>query len=842
MSDQLNWELDDNLDEGTQGNAIVYAWDVARDIVDEIKEDYLDYAMSVIVSRALPDIRDWLKPVHRRILYSMYEQWLRSSAKFRKSRSVVWDVLAKYHPHGDSSVYEAMVRLAQDFSLRYPLVHGQWNFGSMDGDSAAAYRYTEAKITKLAEFMLRDIEKETVDFRDNFDSTRQEPIVLPTRIPNLLMNWVMGIAVGMATNIPPHNLRELIDALDFMLQSEDIDEISIEDLMQFVKWPDFPTGWIVYDHEALLRAYSTGRWSVIVRWVAEIKENNKKRHYIHISEIPYGINKAKLVEKIAILVKEKKIIGISDLRDESDKDGVRIIIELKKDAFPKKVLNQIFKLTPLQSSFGYNVIWLTDRWTQPRLHNLKDILSQFIEHRREVIFNRVTYELKIAEARAHILEWLKIALDNIDEVIRVIRSSYDDAEIQLQKVFGLSEIQANAIVEMKLRRLQWLEKEKIEAELGEKLAFIADCKDILIKPARIIEIVRSELQEIKEKFGDDRRTVINLSKLWEFNPKDTIPDSEVIITISRDHYIKRISQDVFRTQRRWWVWVKTSTKDEDEISLVLSSTNHNDILFFTTMWRVYKLPAYEIPESSRTAKWTAIVNLISLEKWEEIASVLDITATKNKYLFFATKVWVSKRLDTELVKNIRSNGLIVIKIKEWDALTWVRSTSGNNNVILTTKLWKAIQFDENDVRDMGRRASWVRGIRLAKWDEVVWASIIEEWDEYLMIISENGMWKISKISDYRDQNRWWSGVKSMDITKKTWNVVGAIALSDDDRKNSDLLLISSLGQTIRMPLTGIRVTSRVTQWVILTKLRADDDKIVKASLIREVDGEEVEKK
>lgn len=810
---------------------ITYAWDALRNISDEMETCYLDYAMSVIVSRALPDVRDWFKPVHRRILFAMNEIWLRSSAKFRKSASVVWEVLWKYHPHGDSSVYEAMVRMAQDFSLRYPLVHGQWNFGSMDWDGAAAMRYTEAKMTKLAEFMLADIDKETVLFKDNYDATKKEPTVLPARIPNLLMNWVMWIAVWMATNIPPHNLTELCDAINYLLKVADEDEVTVEDLMQFVKWPDFPTWWVVYDNEALLNAYSTWRWSIIIRWVANIEENNKWRKFINISQIPYWLNKANFVEKIADLVRDKKIVWISDLRDESNKDSVRIIIEIKKDAFPKKILNQLYKLTPLQTSFWYNTIALWEAWMQPKLYNLKEMLVEFINHRKDVIKNRTIYELKIARARAHILEWLKIALDNLDEVIKTIRAAYNDAEEQLMARFNLSEIQAEAIVEMKLRRLQWLEREKIEEELREKMILIADLEDILAKPERIISIIIEETDYIKETFWDARKTVVNPSKLWEFNPKDTIPNEDVVITISKNSYVKRILSSSFRTQRRWWVWVTTATKEEDEIKLILSTKNHNDLLFFTSRWRVFSLPAYEIPESQRTAKWQAIINLLSLDKNEEISSIMDISEERNKYLFFVTKKWTVKKLLTDEVKKIRSNWLIVLKIKEDDDLTWVKSTSGNDNVFIATKDWKAIQFSEDDVRPMWRTASWVRWIRIKADDEVVEATIVRPDDKYVFVITENGMWKISEISEYRDQNRGWSWVKAMNVTAKTWKVVWAMTINDSDRSENDVLLISKWGQTIRLPLKWIRTTSRVTQWVILTKIRWDDDVIVRASIM-----------
>ena len=810
---------------------IVYSWDEDRNIKSEMEDCYIDYAMSVIVSRALPDIRDWLKPVHRRILYSMYEQWLKSTAKFRKSAKVVWDVLAKFHPHWDSSVYDAMVRMAQDFSLRYPLVQGQWNFGSMDWDGAAAYRYTEARMAKIAEYLLSDIEKETVDFKPNFDNTELEPTVFPTRLPNLLLNWVMWIAVWMATNIPPHNLRELVDAIEYLLHSENPEEITISDLMNYVKWPDFPTGWIIYDNEAILNAYSTWRGSIVVRWVANIEETKKGRSIIHISEIPYGLNKAVFVEKIADLVRDKKIVWISELRDESSWDHVRVIIELKKDAFPKKILNQLYKLTSLQTTFSLNMVWLNERWMQPKLNNLKDLLISFIDHRKEVVERRTIYELKVAEARAHILEWLKIALDNIDEVIRVIRNSYDDAEEQLMMAFELSRIQAEAIVEMRLKRLQWLEKEKLENELNEKLILIEDLKDILAKPERIISIISTELQEVREIFWDDRRTKVNPGKIWEFNPKDTIPNEDIFIVYSKNSYIKRIKSDSFRTQKRWWKWVTTWAKEDDEIKLIIPTRNHNDLLYFTTKWRVFTLPAYEVPETARTAKWQPVINLIWLQKDEEVAAIMDITEEKGKYLFFVTNLGTVKKLEISELRNIRSNWLKVLWVKENDELTWVKSTSWEDNIFIATKNWKAIRFDENDVRPMWRTAFGVRWIKLKEWDNVIEVAVMTENDKYILTITEN--W-------YKDQNRGWSWSKAMAITAKTWKMVWAMVLSDESRKNSDIILISKLGQTIRINLKWIRNTAKVTQWVILTKLKEDADMIVWASIVKEWDIENEE--
>lgn len=814
---------------------IVYDWDEHRSIKSEMEDCYLDYAMSVIVSRALPDIRDGFKPVHRRIMFSMHEQWLRASAKFRKSATVVGHVLWSYHPHGDSSVYEAMVRMAQDFSLRYPLVNGQGNFWSMDGDSAAAYRYTEAKMTKLAEFMLADIEKETVDFRDNFDTTKQEPTVMPTRLPNLLMNWVMGIAVGMATNIPPHNLNELIDAITFLLKEENSEEVTVEDLMEYIKWPDFPTGWIVYDKEALLTAYSTGRWSVKMRWVANIEQNKKGRNIIHISEIPFQTNKSTFIEKIADLVRDKKIVWISDLRDESNKDGVRIIVELKKDAFPKKVLNLLYKLTPLQTSFGYNMIGLGERWMQPRLHNLKNFLEAFIDHRKEVVERRTIYELKIAQARAHILEGLKKALDHIDEIIKTIKASdtREQAKNDLMSKFEFSQIQAEAILEMKLNKLAGLERKKIEDELSEKLVIIADLEDILSKPDRIITIISDELAEIKDKFGDERRTQVNAGKIWEFNAKDTIPNEDVFVVLTKNSYIKRLKTDSFRTQRRGGKWVATWAKENDEIKLMIPTQNHSDLLYFTTQGRVFTLPAYEIPETNRVAKWQPVINFIWLQKGEEVAAIMDISKEESKFLFFVTRNGTVKKLEMDQVQNIRANWLKVLWVKDWDELSWVKTTTGDDSIFIATKLGKAIQFSEEDVRPMGRAASWVRWIKLKEEDRVVEVTIVHEDQDFVFIVTENGMWKLTSIDEYRNQKRWWSWVKAMAVTNKTGKLISANMLSEEDRKSSEIILISKWGQTIRMTLKWIRKTSRVTQGVILTKLKQTGDKVVRASIVRE---------
>ena len=812
--------------------------DSERSIVTEMETCYLDYAMSVICQRALPDVRDGLKPVHRRILYSMHEKGLRSSAKYKKSATIVGDVLGKYHPHGDTAVYDSMVRMAQDFSLRYPLIDGQGNFGSIDGDGAAAYRYTEARMSKVSDFLLADIDKDTVDWRDNYDASCQEPTVMPTRLPNLLLNGSAGIAVGMATNIPPHNLVEVIDAILFLLRHKKPEEVVIEDLLQFIKGPDFPTGGIIYNRKDILNAYATGRGSIVVRGRAEIVEIGSKQAII-ISEIPYMVNKSTMIERIADLVREKIVTGISDLRDEST-ETIRIVIELKRDAFPKKVLNQLFQLTDLQSSFPFNMIALHDRGIQPKLFNLLEILVEFVAHRREVVKRRTAYELRMAEERLHILEGFKIALDNIDEVVNTIKKSKsrDDASVNLQKKFKLSEKQAAAILEMQLQRLSGLERQKIEDELKEKRALVADLKDILAKPARIDKIVGTELEEIKEKHGDERRTKVMVGALGEFNPKDTIPNEDVVIALSATGYVKRIKSDAFRTQRRGGRGVTTATKEEDEIRLVLSTQNHNDILYFTNKGRVFALPAYELSEMARTAKGQPIVNFLQLQKDEEVSALLDITAETGKHLFLATRLGTVKRLDMEDLRNIRSSGLIAMKVDEGDNLGWVRTTSGNDKITMVSRGGQAIQFAETDARVMGRAAMGVRGIRLREKDEVVTVDVVRATDLYLLTVTETGMGKISEISEYREQNRGGSGVKAMSVTPKTGQVIGAAMLTEADRKESDVMLISKEGQTIRFPLKTVRETGRVAQGVILTKLSDKKDKVVSFSVVKAGEGED----
>jgi DNA gyrase subunit A len=796
---------------------------INREISYEMKDSYINYAMSVIISRALPDVRDGLKPVHRRILFAMHKNGLTSKAKFAKSARIVGDVIGKYHPHGDSSVYEAMVRMAQDFSMRYMLVKGQGNFGSIDGDKAAAMRYTEAKMSSITEEILADIDNETVDFRDNYDGSQQEPIVLPTKVPTLLLNGTMGIAVGMATNVPPHNLKELIDGINHLIDNP---ECTIDDLMDFIKGPDFPTAGKIYDKSVIKKAYATGRGSIIIRGVAEIIESKSGKNKIIITEIPYQVNKAVLVEKIAYLVKEKIITGVSDLRDESsNKDGIRIVITLKKDSFPKKILNLIYKNTQLQSSFGCNFIALINRGTQPQLLDLKSILQEFINHRIEVIKRKTEYELRLAKARAHILEGLSKALDNIDRIISVIRGS-DTKEIakeQLMKEFIFTEIQADAILAMKLQTLAGLERKKIENELLEKLEFIKDLEDILANEYRIIEIIKEQLIYIKEKYGDDRKTEVIDHGVGEISTKDIIPNMPMIITLSQCGYIKRLSPDMYRSQNRGGKGTLGSNeKQGDELKISLTSSNHNSLLFFTSKGRVFKLHVYEIPEVSKTAKGQAIINFLNLGEDEVITSIFDTTKYSGKYFFFCTEKGVVKKTESKLFENIRQNGLIAIGLKDNDILRWVKNSSEGNEVMIITSEGKGIRFKEDDVRSMGRSASGVRGIKLKPNDKVVGMDIIKSSDEKskMLVIMENGNGKMTKISEYRSQTRGGTGIKTANITNKTGLLVSAKILYSDLK--GDIILSTKSGQTIRMSLNDIPSLGRATQGVKLMKLKEKD--------------------
>lgn len=792
-----------------------------KDISTEMEECYLDYAMSVIVARALPDVRDGLKPVHRRILYSMNELSLRSTAKPLKSARVVGDVLGKYHPHGDTAVYDSLVRMAQDFSMRYQLINGQGNFGSVDGDSPAAMRYTEAKMMKISDELLADIDKETVDWNDNYDGTQKEPSVLPARIPQLLLNGSTGIAVGMATSIPPHNIKEVIDAV---VHLSDNPEADIDDLMKFIKGPDFPTGGIIYDLEAIKNMYVNGRGGIIIRSKTEIVEKKNGKFVILVSEIPYQVNKANLIVQMANLVRDKKIVGISDIRDESNKDGIRVVIELKKEAYPKKILNQLFKMTSLQSSFNMNLIALVDG-IQPRLMNLKEVLEHFIEHRKIVIRRRTEYDLKVAKARAHILEGLKIALDNIDAVIETIRKSEtkEEAHKQLMKKFKLSDEQTKAILEMRLQTLAGLERKKIEDEYKEKMALIEELEGILADTKKILKIIKAELAEIKEKYGDERRTDIVPHAPGKISSKDTIPNEPMMVMLSRENYIKRISPSTFRRQARGGKGIiGTTTKEEDEIKIIRYANNHDNLLYFTNKGRVFKLPVYEIPQASRTAKGQPIVNLLQLQDGEAVSSILNSQEQfSGEFLFMATHKGTVKKTPTKDFENVRKSGLIAIKLREGDSLEWVKETSKGDQVTIVTKMGKSIRFDEGDARPMGRPSVGVRGILVKPNDEVVEMDVVKKPEEaQLLIITANGLGKCTQLVNYRLQSRGGTGVKTANVTSKTGNVIGAKIINRDLK--GDLILISKNGQTIRMDCQKIPSQGRATQGVYLMRLNKGD--------------------
>lgn len=801
----------------------------ARDVTTEMQESYLDYAMSVIVSRALPDVRDGLKPVHRRILYAMHELGLSSSAKFRKSAAVVGDVLGKYHPHGDVAVYDSMVRMAQEFSMRYPLVNGQGNFGSVDGDSAAAMRYTEAKMEKMTDEMLDDIEKQTVNFRDNYDGTRKEPEVLPAKIPQLLLNGVSGIAVGMATSIPPHNLGEVIDAV---INLADNPEATIEELMEFIKGPDFPTGGIIYDKNAIKAMYMNGRGGVVVRAKAEIVERKTGRFDIVVTEIPYQVNKSTLVTKIADLVRDKKIVGISDLRDQSNREGMEIMIELKKDAYPKKILNQLFKFTDLQTTFNMNMIALVEG-LQPRLLNLKQVLEYFIEHRKIVITRKTKYELKVAQDRAHILEGLKKALDHIDAIIKLIRESKtkEEAHDGLMVKFKLTDLQSTAILEMKLQTLAGLERKKILDELKDKLALIDNLESILGDPKKVLKIMKDDLAEIKARYGDERRTKIVAHAVGEISNKDTIPNEPMVVVFTRENYIKRIPPSTFRTQHRGGKGViGMATKDEDEIKIICHTKNHEEILFFTNKGRVFKLPVYEIQQAARTSKGQAIVNLLQLQDGEVVSSMLNISEKfTGQYLFMATRDGTVKKTPVSDFENVRRSGLIAIKLRDGDALEWVKETNKGDQVFIATSQGKSIRFDQEEARPMGRPSMGVRGIRLKDKDFCVEMDVIHNPAEAeALIIMENGLGKCTKISNYRLQGRGGSGVKTARVTPKTGKVVGAKVFKE--KADSDLIIVSRAGQVIRLNLKDIPSQGRATQGVYVMRMDKTD-RVASVSLI-----------
>ena len=798
--------------------------------VERVMEDsFFRYSMSVIIDRALPDVRDGLKPVHRRILYSMNQNGNRSNAKFVKSARIIGDVMGKYHPHGDSAIYDSMVRLAQDWTMRYTLVRGQGNFGSMDGDPPAAHRYTEARLDKPAEELLADIEKETVDFRDNFDGSEQEPMVLPAKLPNLLLNGQVGIAVGMATSIPTHNLGELVDATVELIDNP---EATVDDLLKHVKGPDFPTGAIVYGGAPMWQAYQTGRGSVTIRAVANIEETKRGRHRIVVTEMPYAVNKATLIEKIAELVKEKKITSISDLRDESARGNVRVVIELKKDAYPKKVLNQLYKLTALQTNFHYNMLALVDG-KQPRILGLRDILIEFVKHRRSVVRRRTEFELKKAEARAHILEGYKIALDHIDEVIKTIRASktQEEAEKSLIAKFGLSEIQAKAILAMQLRRLTGLEREAIENELRELLALIEKLKGILADEQEILNIIKNELIEMKEKYGDQRRSKMINHELGKFSDEELIPEEDSVVLLTSENYIKRTLASDYRKQNRGGKGKRgMTTKETDVIEHMIPAGTHDWLLFFTNRGRVFRLKAYEVPAASLQAKGVAAVNLLQLQPEEKITAIIKFEkdAKDDGYLFMATVKGTIKKTPVKDYANIRTNGLIAIKLDDGDELRWIKRSSGNDDILISTSAGQAIRFNEKDARSMGRAARGVRGVRLRPNDSVVGMDIAND-DRTLLVISENGYGKATKISNFPSHKRGGVGIKAAVVTAKTGPIISVKTIHQDD---VEALLVSTQGQTIRVSLKDIPVLGRTTQGVRIMKT-SNDDSVASVGLMSE---------
>jgi DNA gyrase subunit A len=805
----------------------------ARSIVDEVQESYLDYAMSVIVSRALPDVRDGLKPVHRRILYAMWNIGLRPGAKFRKSANVVGEVMAKYHPHGDAAIYDSMVRMAQDFAMRYMLVHGQGNFGSMDGDAAAAMRYTEAKLRGISEQMLGDIERDTVDFVPNYDGAHKEPTVLPAALPNLLLNGTLGIAVGMATNIPPHNLTEICDAVTHLIENK---ECTVADLCQFVKGPDFPTGGIVYDVKAIRQAYATGRGGIVMRAKTEIIETKGGFHII-INEIPYAVNKATLIEKIADLVREKKLEGIKDLRDESNKDGVRVVIELKRDAYPKKVLNKLFSATQLQETFHVNMLAL-DGGIQPRVMNLKVILEAYVKHRQEVVRRRTEFDLKRAKERAHILKGLKIALDNLDAVIKTIKASKDkdEAKKNLMAKFRMDDIQAQAVLDMRLQQLANLEAKKITDELKEKLALIKALEEILESPKRILGIIKDEVKGIREKFGDERKTQIVTHGVKDFSAEDFVANEPTLVMLTTDGYIKRVHPDTFKSQTRGGKGVAgIATKEEDIVSQMFTTNTHADLLFFTTRGRVFQLKAYDVPQASRTSKGQAIVNFLQLAPNEKVSSVMAVAELADaKYLIMVTKNGVIKKTDLSEFKDVRRSGLIAIKIKPDDNLEWIKPSGGVDDIMLVTAQGQSIRFSEKDVRPMGRAASGVTGMRLKGKDfivgmDVVDAKAVDKGAFDLLVVLEHGFGKRTNLNEYKTQGRAGSGIKTAEVTAKTGPIVSAIIINTKDDR--DMIIISEKGQTIRFSSKTIPSLSRATQGVRVMRFKAEKDSVSSVTLI-----------
>lgn len=815
----------------TSGETIKVAADHSRVVelktVEDVMEwSYLRYSMSVIIDRALPDVRDGLKPIHRRILYAMERNGWRPGTKFTKSANIVGEVMGKYHPHGDSAIYDAMVRLAQDWVMRAPLVEGQGNFGSMDGDPPAAHRYTEARMSRAGAALLTDLDKETVDFRDNYDGTQKEPVVLPAMLPNLLLNGQVGIAVGMATNIPTHNLGELCDAITYLIDNG-ADNTTIDDLLKFVKGPDFPTGGIVYAGPAMKQAYLTGRGSVVIRAVTNIEETKRGRSQIIVSEVPYGVNKETLMKKIADLVKEKKITDIQALRDESARGKVRMVVELKKDAYASKILNQLFKWTSLQTSFHYNMLALVDG-IQPRILGLEDILNEYLKHRRLVVRRRTEYELKKAEERAHILAGLKIALDNIDEVIHLIRSSkdYETAKTGLMERFQLSEVQAQAILAMQLRKLTGLDRQAIENELAELLAKIAEYRAILADEQKILDIIKSELAEMKEKLGDARRTKIINHELGKMTDEDVIPEEDAVILLTDENYVKRTSMTDYRRQNRGGKGKRgVTTKESDAVAQLITASTHDFLSFFTNKGRVFRLRAFDVPAAGLQAKGMPVVNLLSLQPEEKVTSIIkyskDEAQSGDGYLFMATTNGTIKKTKAKEYENIRANGLIAIKLDDGDELRWVRRTSGNDDVIMSTAFGQAIRFNEQDARSMGRSARGVRGIRLRPGDKVVGVDVVDPSNDKakLLIMGEGGYGKITKASNFPVHKRGGIGIKAAVVTAKTGNIMTVRSLDNDTR---EIIVISAGGQTIRLAISDISVLGRATQGVRIMSLGEGD--------------------
>ena len=792
---------------------------IEKSTVERVMEDsFLKYSMSVIIDRALPDVRDGLKPVNRRILYAMNKNGWRAPHATVKSAKIVGEVMGNYHPHGDSSIYDAMVNLAQPWKMRYTLVEGQGNFGSMDGDEPAASRYTEARMDKIGGELLSDIDKETVDFRDNFDGTEKEPVVLPSAVPNILLNGQMGIAVGMATNIPPHNLGEVVDATVAQIDNP---EITLDELLTHIKGPDFPTGAEVYGGAPMRQAYETGRGSVTIRAVVSIEERKNGRYSIIITEVPYGMSKEGFVDKVRELVLAKKITHIADARDESARGKVRVVVELKKDAYPKKILNQLYKLTGLQTSFHYNVLALVNG-IQPKVMGLKEILAEFIKHRQGVIRRRTEFELRKAKERAHILEGLKIALDHIDEVIKTIRESYDDADKRLMERFGLSEIQAAAILAMQLRRLQGLERDKIEEELKQLHELIKKLEAILADENEILRVVKEELLAMKEKYGDERRSKIINHELGKFSDEELIPEEESVILLTSENYIKRTLVSDYRRQNRGGKGKRgMTTKEEDVIDQVVQASSHDYLLFFTNMGRIFRLKAYEVPAASLSAKGVAAVNLLQLQPEEKITAIIKHEKNTNEdgYLFMATKKGTVKKTPVKDYANVRTNGLIAIKLDEGDELRWIKRTTGENDVIISTSAGQAIRFNEKDTRPMGRSARGVRGVRLRPNDSVVGMDIVTGDDQTLLVVSEKGFGKRTKVSNFPSHKRGGVGIKAAVVTAKTGPIISVQTI---DPEITEALLVSQNGQTIRLGLSDIKLLGRTTQGVTIMRLSDGD--------------------